>query len=84
MLGTQKPELWDNIRKGRAGKLSAEYTMVEDMYYELTMSCNKDEAMAWMKTWMLWARAYWYDTLNEDWKSKFLAAFDIYMQLKKN
>lgn len=84
VLGTQKPELWDSIRKGNAGKLSTEYKKAEDMYYELTMSCNKDEAMTWMKTWMLWARAYWYDTLNADWMSKFLAAFDIYMHLKKN
>lgn len=58
-----------------------EYTDAKDCFVELTMSCDKDEAIAWMKGWMEDAIAYGISTKNRDWQHKFLAAYDLFNSL---
>ena len=56
----------------------------KDAYYtfiELTMSCNKEEAIASMLYWMENAIAYGIVTKNVDWMDKFLAADDLFNSL---
>ena len=62
---------------------SAEYTESHDLFIELTMSCDKDEAIMWMKAWEYDAIAYGLSTKNLDWQHKFLAAYDICNSLTK-
>ena len=58
-----------------------EYKDAQDCFIELTMSCDKDEATAWMKGWMEDAIAYGISTKNRDWQHKFLAAYDLFNDL---
>lgn len=58
------------------------YIECTDMFLELTMSGDKDEALDWMSYWMVNAIAYGIETKNLDWKLKFLAAYDIYQSLR--
>lgn len=56
----------------------------EDAHYwfiETTMSCTKEEAINWMKYYMSNAIAYGIQTKNLDWRTKFLAALDIFSNL---
>ena len=58
-----------------------EYEEAQNLYYEFTMSCNREEAMFWLKHWMdkAWA---WKLRLRE-WEEYFYAAYDIYKSLEK-
>ena len=60
------------------------YTECKDVFIELTMSCNKQEAIKWMKYWMANALAYGIKTKNVDWQYKFLAAYDLFNSLTSN
>lgn len=62
-------------------KENADYKDAKFWLYEVTMSCNGDEAVKWMKYFMLNAIAYGIQTKNLDWKTKFLAAYDIFVEL---
>lgn len=62
-------------------RTESEYTDAHDTFIELTMSCDEDEAVGWMKSWMAQAIAYGICTKNRDWQHKFLAAFDIFNSL---
>lgn len=66
---------------GRDFRKDSHYKECEDMYVELTMSCDKKEAIGWMQYWMVNAIAYGIQTKNLDWKCKFLAAYDLYNSL---
>ena len=59
----------------------AEYSDAENVFTELTMSCNMNEAIRWMQYWMANAIAYGIQTKNRDWQHKFLAAYDIFNRL---
>lgn len=50
-------------------------------YYETTQSCNKKEAINWAKYYMMNAIAYGIETKNLDWRTKFLAAWDMFNEL---
>lgn len=50
-------------------------------FIETTMSCGKDEAINWMKYYMANAIAYGIETKNLDWRTKFLAAWDLFLSL---
>ena len=45
------------------------------------MSCNEQEAVNWMKYYMANAIAYGIQTKNLDWRTKFLAAWDLFLEL---
>ena len=59
----------------------AEYKDAENIFLDCTMSCNKSEAINWMKYWMSNAIAYGLQTRNPDWQYKFLAAYDLFNSL---
>lgn len=62
-------------------KDEADYIDAKNWFYETTMSCNKAEAINWMKYYMANAIAYGIQTKNLDWRTKFLAAYDIFNEL---
>lgn len=55
-----------------------EYHEAENIYLDLTMSCTREEAVSWMKYWMVNAIAYGIVTKSRDWQYKFLAAYDLW------
>lgn len=55
-----------------------DYKDAEHWFIETTMSCNEQEAMEWMKYYMANAIAYGIQTKNLDWRTKFLAAYDLF------
>ena len=62
----------------------ADYIDAREWFIETTMSCNKKEAIEWMKYYMANAIAYGIQTKNLDWKTKFLAAYDIFIELTQS
>lgn len=62
-------------------KQDADYIDAKHVFIELTMSCDMQEAINWMKYWMADAIAYGIMTKNLDWRTKFLAAYDIFNDL---
>lgn len=60
-----------------------EYREAEDIYYELTMSCDRGEALAWLRYWMANAIAYGLTTKDTKWGYFFLAAYDIQSRLAR-
>lgn len=59
---------------------TAEYEDAKDVFYEVTSSCDKDEAIHWMQYFMLNAIAYGY-TKDLNWRTYFMAAYDIFISL---
>lgn len=55
-----------------------DYKDAEHWFIETTMSCNEQEAIEWMKYYMANAIAYGIQTKNLDWRTKFLAAYDLF------
>lgn len=84
-----KAEKYDLSKVARKAMESLRYHYeVEDDYQdakcwflETTMSCDREEVIGWMKFYMLNAIAYGIQTKNLDWRTKFLAAYDIYKSL---
>ena len=58
-----------------------DYIDAEHWFMETTMSCDKDEAINWMEYYMANAIAYGIQTKNRDWRTKFLAAYDLFNSL---
>lgn len=58
-----------------------DYKDAKDWFIETTMSCNTSEAVDWMKYYMANAIAYGIVTKNLDWMTKFLAAYDLFVDL---
>ena len=67
--------------KGVDLRSTPDYEDCKDTFIELTMSGDLDEAKGWMQYWMANAMAYGNQTRNLDWRTKFLAAYDIYKGL---
>lgn len=61
----------------------ADYKDAKFWFIETTMSCDKEEAINWMKYYMENALAYGIETKNLDWRTKFLAAYDILQGLTR-
>lgn len=59
----------------------ADYIDAKHWFIETTMSCDEDEAINWMKYYMANAIAYGIETKNLDWRTKFLAAWDLFVSL---
>ena len=55
-----------------------DYNDAMHCFIETTMSCTEDEAVNWIKFYMLNAIAYGIQTKNLDWRTKFLAAWDLF------
>ena len=62
---------------GRDFTKDPEYKDAHNIFIDLTMSCDRGEAMNWMMEWVVDAVAYGFQTGNTDWQHKFLAARDI-------
>lgn len=80
------PVSWQDFEKRILAKhpdirTSAEYMDTYNIFIELTMSCDNEEAITWMKSWIYDSIAYGISTKNLDWQDKFLAAHDIYKSL---
>lgn len=58
-----------------------DYIDAKDWMLETTMSCDKKEAIEWMKFYMGKAIVYGIESKNLDWKTKFLAAYDLFLEL---
>lgn len=58
-----------------------DYKDAQNWFYETTMSCNNEEVKRWMEYYMCNAIAYGIETKNLDWRTKFLAAYDIFSDL---
>ena len=54
-----------------------EYKDAEDMFYETTQSCNRDEAIGWLSYYRANAIAYGLATGDRAWGYFYLAAHDI-------
>ena len=63
-------------------RTNADYEDCQNIYYELTQSCDLEECRSWMRFWMNNAIAYGIQTKNSDWRYKFLAAYDIWNGLQ--
>jgi hypothetical protein len=61
-----------------------DYKDAKHWFIETTMSCTHEESIEWMKYYMANAIAYGIQTKNLDWRTKFLAAWDIFNDLCKN
>ena len=70
-------------KNGKEYKEEADYKDAKNWFIETTMSCDQQEAVNWMKYYMANAIAYGIETKNLDWRTKFLAAYDLYMGLTK-
>ena len=68
-------------KAGTDYKADADYEDAKHWFLETTMSCDHDEAVNWMKYYMANAIAYGIQTKNLDWRTKFLAAWDIFVSL---
>lgn len=66
---------------GKNYKEDPDYQDAQNWFYETTMSCNDEEAKKWMEYYMRNAIAYGIETKNLDWRTKFLAAHDIFNEL---
>lgn len=64
-------------------KQDPDYQDARNWFIDTTMSCNKEEAINWMKYYMANAIAYGIETKNLDWRTKFLAAYDLHESLSK-
>lgn len=64
-------------------KEEPDYLDAKEWFIETTMSCNQEEAINWMKYYMTNAIAYGIATKNLDWRTKFLAAWDLFESLTK-
>lgn len=62
---------------------SAHYERVSETMIDLTMSCNRQEAIGHMDTWMAAALEQGKKSVNEDLRCKFLAAYDLREELIK-
>lgn len=58
-----------------------DYVDAREWFIDTTMSCDRKEAIQWMKYYMANAIAYGIQTKNLDWKTKFLAAWDLFIHL---
>lgn len=77
-------ELANKITESNPGvdfRQNADYKDAEHWFIETTMSCDKDEAVDWMKYYMANAIAYGIQTKSLDWRTKFLAAHDLFVSL---
>ena len=70
--------------KGVDLRKTDDYKECKDTFIELTMSGDLEEAISWMEYWMANAMAYGNQTRNLDWRTKFLAAYDIHEGLLKH
>ena len=61
----------------------ADYEDAKNWFIETTMSCNEREAINWMSYYMANAIAYGIQTKALDWRTKFLAAYDLFNSLTK-
>lgn len=62
---------------------TADYEDAKFWFIETTSSCIKEEAINWMSYYMMNAVAYGMETKNLDWRTKYLAAYDLFMSLTK-
>ena len=69
------------INAGKDYKDDPDYKDATHWFIETTMSCDQEEAVNWMKYYMTNAIAYGIKTKNLDWRTKFLAAWDIFESL---
>lgn len=60
---------------------TADYDDAKDWFIDTTMSCTQREAISWMNYYMANAIAYGIQTKNLDWRTKFLAAYDLFIEL---
>lgn len=58
-----------------------DYYDSQEWMMEVTSSCDKEEAIDWMKYFMDKAVIYGKKEKNKDWKTKYLAAYDMYCYL---
>lgn len=58
------------------------YKEADNIFFEITSSCTKTEAMNWLKFYMVSAIGYGVKTKNSDWMHKFLAARDLYEEIR--
>lgn len=70
-------------RDGKDYREDPDYKDATDWFLETTESCNKEEATGWMKYYMANAIAYGIATKNPDWKTKYLAAYDLHNSLTR-
>ena len=62
-------------------RTSEDYKDAKEWFVDTTMSCTLEEAKNWMEYYMANAIAYGVVTKNLDWRTKFLAAYDLYDEL---
>jgi hypothetical protein len=74
-------ELAKALIKSPTVKNSVYYEMHEHYQIELTSSCDKGEAVAWMKGWMVDAVALGDGKANTNLRAMYLAAYETYMSL---
>ena len=69
--------------KGYDFRQDSDYEDAKDWFIETTMSCNEGEAIRWMEYYMANAIAYGIQTKARDWRTKFLAAYDLFNSLTR-
>lgn len=62
-------------------RVTEDYEDAKYWFVDTTMSCDLEEAIGWMKFYMENAIAYGIQTKNLDWRTKFLAAYDLFNEL---
>jgi len=68
-------------KDGKDYKDDPDYKDAKYWFIETTMTCVPEEARIWMEYYMTNAIAYGIKTKNLDWRTKFLAAWDIFETL---
>lgn len=58
-------------------KNNSDYNETLELLYDVTMSCSKQEAIKWAEYYMKTAIVYGLDSKNLDWRTKFLASYDL-------
>ena len=62
-------------------RTNTKYTNAKFRFIDETMSCNRQEAIAWMKHYMSEALTGGIDTKDKSWQYSFIAAYDLYNEL---
>lgn len=73
----------EKVNSGKNLREQKEYRDAWDSFIDCTMSCDRGEAIGWMRYWMGKAIAYGLETKRREWGYFFLAAYDLRRDLMR-
>lgn len=71
------------MNKNKDLREQRDYKDAQDAFIDCTMSCDRGEAIGWMRAWIGKAIAYGLETKDTKWGYFFLAAYDLRRELAR-